>query len=236
MSNHKDFILSPITDILKEIVSANAGIGDGIETYPLGEYIMQSVFLKMTGFQEQKLKCICWELATNDYEYRYKRFTLKPLGECSSYEEKKTIYKDLLELIKKHRPNFNTNEIDTNFIRSATISEIQSIFSSSNLSTWTLYSFLELMNDHSIISQNQFATPNNLFENILQEKYSLLYNHRNRCAHNTQSYQDNLPTLKALLSQNYKYDNYFIRFTLLILLDKIFIDLYMKYLATLEES
>ena len=69
-------------------IPANAGIGNGIETYPLGDYIMQSVFLKMTGFQEQKMKCICWELASNDYEYRYYRFTQNKLGECSNYKEK----------------------------------------------------------------------------------------------------------------------------------------------------
>ena len=67
MNNHTEFILSPITGILKDVVSASTGIGSGIETYPLCDYIMQSVFLKMTGFQEQKMKCICWELATNDY-------------------------------------------------------------------------------------------------------------------------------------------------------------------------
>jgi hypothetical protein len=38
---------------------------------------MQSIFIKMTGFQEQKLKCIVWELATDDYEYRYHKLTDK---------------------------------------------------------------------------------------------------------------------------------------------------------------
>src|SRR5688572_16987320 len=87
LNNHTEFILSPTTDILRDVVSASAGIGHGIETYPLCDYVMQSAFLKMTGFQEQKMKCICWELATNDYEYRYE-FTKNPLGECSSYKEK----------------------------------------------------------------------------------------------------------------------------------------------------
>lgn len=69
MNKHKDFILSPIINILQEVASANYGIANGIETYPLSEHVMQSVFLRMTGFQEQKMKSICWELATNDYEY-----------------------------------------------------------------------------------------------------------------------------------------------------------------------
>mgnify|MGYP003475307783 FL=1 len=99
--NHNNFILSPVSDILKDMISATSGIGDGIETYPLCDYIMQSTFLKMTGAQEQKMKCIVWELATYDYEYRYFRFTQKPLGECSSYDDKQKIYKDLIDQIQK---------------------------------------------------------------------------------------------------------------------------------------
>ena len=102
---HTNFILSPITDILKDVVSASAGIGNGIETFPLCDYVMQSVFLKMTGFQEQKMKCVCWELATVDYEYRYE-FTKIPLGECSSFKEKQSIYKGLIEQIKKRSTNY----------------------------------------------------------------------------------------------------------------------------------
>jgi uncharacterized membrane-anchored protein len=51
--------------------------------------------------QEQKMKCIGWELATYDYEYRYK-FTQKPLGECSSYDEKEKIFNDIIYQIVKH--------------------------------------------------------------------------------------------------------------------------------------
>ena len=65
------FILTPIADILQETVNACKGIGQGIETQSLGEYVLQTTFLKMTGAQEQKLKCICWEMATIDYRYRY---------------------------------------------------------------------------------------------------------------------------------------------------------------------
>ena len=83
-NTHSDFIFSPITEVLKDAVTASSGIGNGIETFPLYDYVMQSTFLKATGFQEQKMKCICWEIATFDYEYRYE-FTKTPLGECSSY-------------------------------------------------------------------------------------------------------------------------------------------------------
>lgn len=235
MNSHKDFILSPITDILNDVVTANVGIGNGIETYPLGDYIMQSVFLKVTGFQEQKMKCICWELATYDYEYRYRRFTLDRLGECSTYKEKNIVYKDLIEQIKKHIPDFSTiSFLNKEQLKTSTISEIRTIFSETNLSTWSQKNFAEFVSNTNLIQPNHFGSMNNLFENILQDRYSQLYTHRNRCAHNTLSYQQNLPTLQTIVQESYRYDNYFVRFAILILLDKIFIELFTKYLEALD--
>ena len=235
MSNHVDFILSPITNILEDVVFANVGIGDGIETYPLCDYVMQSVFLKMTGFQEQKMKCICWELATKDYDYRYLRYTRSPLGECSSYKDKKTVYNDLIDQIKKHSSDFDVstyiNRID---IKTATKDTVVKIFRDKNLSTWAQNNFGEFIKDDTLIQPQHFAGPTNLFENVLQSKYEMLYKHRNRCAHNAFSYQQNLPTLKTLADENYRYDNYFVRFALLILIDKIFLVLYKKHLEILE--
>ena len=63
-----------------------------------------------------------------------------------------------------------------------------------------------------------------------------LYKHRNRCAHNTQSYQQNLPTLKNLVNENYQYENYFVWFSILVLIDKLFIALYVKYLDALQDD
>ena len=237
MSKHTDFILSSISEILKDFVSANIGIGSGIQTYPLSEYTLQSVFLRMTGAQEQKMKCICWELATDDYEYRYKRYTINPLGECSTYGEKKIIYKDLIDLIKKLQPDYDVNvAFDRNAIARNTITEIKDICANSNLSTWAEQAYFGFVSDPTILPPNQFATSHNLFENILQDRYALLYKHRNRCAHNTLSYQDNLPTLKELLQADIRYDNYFVRFALLILIDKIFIKLYKTYKTSLHEN
>jgi hypothetical protein len=241
MKNHTDFILSPITNILKDVVSASAGIGSGIETYPVCDYIMQSVFLRMTGFQEQKMKCICWELATNDYEYRYE-FTKKPLGECSNYNDKQAIYKDLIEQITKHIPNFNVlTEIDKQSI--LTRSDITDIFSKTNLLIWAQSNFNEYKEIWKNIEQKHFANDNkSLFTEInngisLKKIYeNHLYKHRNRCAHNTHSYQQNLPTLKTLADANYQYENYFIRFAILVLIDNIFIALYEKYLTTIQDN
>ncbi|MCL2246794.1 MAG: hypothetical protein FWC10_06750 [Lentimicrobiaceae bacterium] len=241
MKNNNDFILSSITDILKDVVSASAGIGSGIETYPLCDYIMQSVFLKMTGFQEQKMKCICWELATNDYEYRYD-FTKTPLGECSQYKDKYKVYQDLIEQIKKNKSDFDILALNKNDILTTTISEIQNNFSNTNLSIWAQNSFNEFINNNNIqvedfiVLKNAQSAETKLFENSLKDKYDVLYKHRNSCAHNTKSYQQNLPTLKILADENYKYENYFVWFTILILIDKVFIELYKEYLKTLEDK
>ena len=244
MNNHNIFILSPITEILRNSIKATAGIGSGIETFPLCDYVMQSVFLKMTGFQEQKMKCICWELATNDYEYRYERYTTKTLGECSSYSEKMSIYQDIVKQIGKHIVDFDISTgIDKTAILSKTTSEITSIFSNTNLSIWTQKNFNDFKNIWRDVQNMHFANDkNNLFTATntgisLRNIYdNHLYKHRNRCAHNTQSYQQNLPTLKTLVNENYKYENYFIWFALLVLIDKIFISLYEKYLDVLNDN
>jgi hypothetical protein len=230
MNNHNSFILSSITDILKEAVFASAGIGSGIETYPLCDYIMQSVFLKMTGFQEQKMKCICWELATNDYEYRRVLLADKDqLGECSTFKAKNMIYKRLVDEIGL------LDDKDKRSILIETFLDIKKTFSDTNLSIWAQQSFNWFIKHHkNFIKIVHFANKNNLLEGCL--KYDLLYKHRNRCAHNTQSYQQNLPTLKTLTNENYQYENYFVRFAILILIDKIFMELYKNYLNTLKNN
>lgn len=49
ISQHSEFILTPLIKILIDGVSACHAIGDGMDSYPMGEYLMQSLFLKMTG-------------------------------------------------------------------------------------------------------------------------------------------------------------------------------------------
>lgn len=233
-NRHTDFILSPISKILENAVASCIGIGSGIETYPLCDYLMQSTFLKMTGFQEQKMKCICWELATHDYNYR--RILLAnddKLGECSSYHDKSNIYKRLISNIETNSTFNIETDIDKAKISRDVKSSIKNIFIDTNLSLWTQREFNEFTCT-SIIPATNFATRKNLLESSWQDKYKALYNHRNRCAHNTLSYQQNLPTLKTLESEDYKYENYFLWFALLVLIDEVFMELYRRYLNTLE--
>jgi hypothetical protein len=242
MNNHTEFILSPIADILSDVVNSSAGIGDGIETFPLCDYVMQSVFLKMTGFQEQKMKSVCWGLASNDYEYRYE-FTKTPLGECSNYKDKQIIYRDLIKQIKKRSPVFNlSTDLNKTEILADTALQVRGKFAGTNLSVWAEKSFNEFESVWNQVQPIHFANDEaNLFASSttgisLKKIYEdHLYRHRNRIAHNTQSYQQNLPTLKTLINNDYRYENYFIHFSLLVLIDSIFIELFRKYLLVHEE-
>ena len=83
---HTKFIFTPVSEILKDCVNATKGLSMGVETYPLCDYIMQTTFLKMTGASEQKLKCILWEIATNDFEFRYD-FLSSKTSYCSAQSE-----------------------------------------------------------------------------------------------------------------------------------------------------
>lgn len=237
---HTSFIMSPITEILTDVVSASVGIGSGIETFPMCDYVMQSVFIKMTGFQEQKLKCICWELASVDFEYRYD-YKTNPVGDRSSYNDKQTLYKDLIGQLQKRSKSFKTaSDLDKKEILSRTTTAVKEIFAESNLSIWSQKSFNEYGIIWNEIKTKHFANDNNnLFTALKDGELSLqviyrdyLYRFRNRIAHNTQSYQQNLPTLNTLVSQNYIYENYFIWFSTLVLIDEIFRELYRLYLQT----
>ena len=117
------FILTPIINILQDTVTACAGIGYGIETQSLAEYVLQTTFLKMTGASEQKLKCICWELATNDYGYRY-RYLKKNYGECSAYEDKSSIYKDLIHAISGLYSRYNIDSLFNDIDISEKVAEL----------------------------------------------------------------------------------------------------------------
>lgn len=244
MNNHNEFILKPITAILTEVVNATSGVGSGIETYPLYDYITQSVFLRMTGYQEQKMKCIYWELASNDYDYRRVLLANEDkLGECSSYNDKSNIYKRLVEQICNYDSGFNVTNIDKKKIRKESALKIKEAFSNTNLLTWGQGGFNNYENIWKNIQNNHFATENNCLFPEISNGISLkriyinhLYKHRNRVAHNTHSYQQNLPTLKALVNENYIYENYFLWFAILVLIDKIFIELYKKYLFVIETN
>lgn len=290
-SIHSKFILTPIIGILQDAANACAGIGNGVETQPLSEYVLQTTFLKLTGASEQKLKCICWEIATNDLDYRY-RYLKKNYGECSSYGDKSSIYKDIIERISKIENSFTIakmfddvdisakeKELIEKKIKEAQINqerkknrkltdgevekltkgmtaylnknglcekertkfsrivlaeniqeEIDSVIGHSLVAIWQQQNYNSYKTLWQGIKKYTFAEGDTLLGKELQELYTdYVYAQRNRCAHNLVSYQNNLPTLKSLIDENYKYNNYYLHFSVLVLLDEIFVRLYKAY-------
>ena len=243
---HIPFILKPATDILKEAVwSLNATSG-GIEVYPLCGYLLHSLFLKLTGAQEQKLKCICWEMACRDFDYRYERLERNRYSECSDYKDKNMVYNDLLEEIRKYDEGFDVDDAMKDGIIADWRTSTQQLFEKSLMAVCFKKKFEEYQTLVTVVNKKWIMDGTQLLTNKanlpLAEKTSTcglalrelfdryVYTERNRCAHNTRSYQHNLPSLKGIVSEQYKLQNYFLFMSIMLLLDKIYVKLFEIYL------
>lgn len=261
MRKHNDFILTPIGTILEEVETAVSGVGTGMDSYPLFDYIMQSAYLKMTGFQEQKMKCICWELATDDYKYRYERFKQFPLGEGSSYKDKKIVVDDLLKEIRRYLPTFdNLSSADLEEVFAGVRNILDGVRKNFADKGWAMKIFhdYELLTEYWDKDCLVFSKSGRLDEILnhcencgrkstapsyssckigkLREIFERAIEHRNRCAHNTLSYQRNLPSLDTMEDEQYIFDNYFLRFAVIMIFDGIYMKLYKKYIEVVEDS
>lgn len=254
MSVHSKFIQTPISNILNDAAQATNCIASGINVYPLCDYILQSVFMKMTGSQEQKMKCICWELATVNFDIRRELYSNWTLGECSRIEDKESVLKFMLKALCDIDEMFDIHSfIDRQSILDETKFELESFYQKANLKGFAEKSFNEYKKIidqiadkciYSTVQKTKFlfakcdncgrANKNNYpltcsTKKGLRFMYDKLYLHRNRCAHNLTSYQQNLPALNTLRNTEYLYENYFIRFALLIIIDKVMIKLYRTF-------
>ena len=133
---HDDFILTPISKVLEDVYNATDCIEVSIETYPLCDYIMQSLFLKMTGFQEQKMKCICWELASVDFDFRRETYENWPYSTCSEYKHKNQIYGKMFALLASRIPNFEFTSDQRNNIIKDTKDTIEGFYNASKIKSW----------------------------------------------------------------------------------------------------
>lgn len=233
------FILSSITDILEQVVSSSSCLDDNISAYPICDYMMQAVFLKMTGFLEQKFKAIRWSMATNDYAFRHKFISNKIRG-TATYKDKGEIYTNLYRQVEVLDNSFlGFTEEERKEILIEVNAEFSSIFNKSILLSWEQRKYIDYKNIWSEVSYVSFASGNQIFTGMnngkvnLQKVYEKIYGLRNRIAHNTLSYQQNLPTLDRLQDTEYKYENMFLFFSTLMVMDKIVSNLYLKYYSSL---
>lgn len=302
---HTDFILNPLLDVIADGVHACTSLPVGIENSALGEYFMQSLFLRVTGAQEQKLKCICWVMATNDYRYRYDLLNEKHYGECSEYKHKRGIYVDLCNLIQGYNRKFtpidvltdlpiteereselrskwehevddsrrkeaehivaektkkgetldqeDKDEILNNLLRKIypekewrerlfkekkvqfvkdIIQRLVVIVEHSPLTAWNYREF-QFFKEHweDVVNEKQLIlTANEFLGSGLQMFYrQLVFEQRNRIAHNTASYLKDIPSLDTLADKGYVYKNYFFRFAILLVIDEVFTLMFRRY-------
>lgn len=248
--NHIPFILRPESEIAKEAIWTLNATNGGMEIYPISGYLLHSLFLKLTGAQEQKLKCICWEMACRDLEYRYERFERNRYSECSDYKDKNMVYNDLRSAINKQDQTFVITDAIKDDILLTWRTSTRTLFDNSQLANNFSKQYNEYKSFEASVNRNWIMDGKQLFtrsDNIaaaertttcgftLFELYNdYVYLERNRCAHNTRSYQHNIPSLKAMMSENHKLQNYFLYLSVLLLLDTIYVKLFEIYLVKLN--
>ncbi|MFC2413641.1 MAG: hypothetical protein ACFNQF_06475 [Bacteroides sp.] len=215
---HKEFILTPISSLIEKTLLSMDLYKGQVCNYIMKEYVLQTLFLKLTGCMEQKAKCILWDIATHDFEFR-RGFLDKKQGEYSKYDDKNEVYRTLfkqVEKIKKTRKNDLLTQLKV---------FKEEVLEKSILKMW-LPRELQDLEIENLFDIKRWAV-NCLFDNSLQEIYKQLYNHRNRCAHNVLSYQGNaMPPQKI---KDFGSDNYASWFTLLVLMDMIYMELYTEF-------
>ncbi len=241
MPKHSEFILTPISEILSEAGIAIGNQPGGIENYPLKEYFLQSVFLKLTGAQEQKCKCILWDVGTYDYDVRYRFFGNRgeSIGECSTLKDKSKIFRALEECV--------CLSIDdpkrTKYINES-LSAVKGFFDKCASHGWPRREFDEFEAIFQRVTKDNVyqLNPGRILQNCgafndLEKVYELsVYRHRNRCAHNLLSFQGNKPSLALMHSDEYKYWNYYLRYALILLVDKVMTNAYKQWHEQVERG
>ncbi len=244
MSKHEFFILTPLTTVIEEMITASSGVNDGIEAYPLWDYILQATFTKMTGFQEQKMKCIDWELATNGYEYRISFVDeVKNRGTYSNYDSKNGVYNALISEIARYSGKeirdvviglSNDITIDPKEIVKRLLDNTKVIQCRQRDYDEFLGCDSEFLNQVFVLPEVNAKKAKMLGPNLEKRYKEEIYRNRNRIAHNTLSYQQNLPELDSLRNENALSRNYFFWFSVLVLIDEMFTGMYKKYADCLK--
>lgn len=246
---HIKFIESDLSLILRDIVASVNLLGDGLEFYAVNGYILQSLLLQLTGAQEQKMKCICWEIATEDLAYRYTRYYRKwELNECSSLDDKTKVYSDILKAVKVYDPSYKlfVNAADKQAMMQYILVKMNDIFDNTNIARIHAAKYKDFSDiwsnlvednilDSGIFKCTDGTKPFDNDSGILWGIYSLLYRTRNRYAHNATSYQMNLPRFYEINDDKYqKYNNVFLFYAELLLIDEMFRKLFDKYQSVVE--
>ena len=237
-STTEDFITTPLSELLVEATDAMTAVEDGMKGYQIADWVMPTLFLRMTGAQEQKLKCIHWDLGSVDLDQRYRYYSNK-MGEMSCYDDKSKVCGEMLNFIVCNKQDFNPQaDINRQKLLEEAKEDVKRICGNSVMRAWyaaDYNGFEEVVATFKyqdlVVWDEKKKKCTALLGGELRSAFDALYNHRNKCAHNSTSYQMNLSKFQVLSGPYAKYENYFIRFFLLIMLDRLFVLLYQKAVA-----
>lgn len=216
---HKEFILTPLSSLIEATLFPMHLYKGTICNYIMKEYVLQTLFLKLTGCMEQKAKCILWDIATHDFEFRREFLNLK-LGEYSNYDSKNEVYKELVKQVGQLEEASKSQLLDQ-------LKEFKDNVLEKSIAKEWLPRELRNLKVKDIFAIKRWGGEA-LFNSPLNDKmYKSLYEHRNRCAHNVLSYQGDVMTPSKIVSTGE--NNYASWFTLLVLTDMIYMDLYGRF-------
>lgn len=237
MSARIGFIKTSIIEVLQEGIAAVDCMQDcGLDTFPMMQYVLQSLFLKMTGYGEQKLRFIIWEIASYDLEFRYNLLKGEcSFGEFSQLSEKKTVYAKLLKEVS----TFGLTDVLTERIKNDIIQEVKdemnATFEKSSIKDAYPDVYERFLTFLSGWNSDSFAKDNELLRDNLVPIYTeYIYKQRNCCAHNTLSYQQDFLSFEDMKKPYMVYANYFTSFAVLLLLDKVFVHLFGAFERLVE--
>lgn len=217
---HKDFILTPLSSLIEQTLRPLDLYKGQICNYIMKEYVLQTLFMKLTGCMEQKAKCILWDIATHDFEYR-RDFLLgnSKQGEYSKYDSKNYVYRTLVNhggIIDDQRKGELLTQLK-DFKKDILVESI--------LKVW-LPRELRDLKIKELFAIKRWAGDSLLESPLNDTIYESLYKHRNRCAHNVLSYQGNVMNPQKI--KEVEDASYATWFTLLVLMDMIYMELYEK--------
>lgn len=255
MNTHSAFILTPLSLLLKDASSIIKQVDWHMKTMFLVDHLLSSLFLKMTGSQEQKFKCLVWEIGSADLEYRYKTiFKSWDYGECSSLKAKNLIIAQLYNSTKKFswdkETPLITNERVCILFENAK-REVESFYEMAlhgfalqreyndfkrlwDSKYFLIDSIYVITNDKNGEKFTLGKKEDNIKEAdrkklLFESLYEMLYDYRNLCAHNFKIQSNNPYDLSQMSQKRYVADNYLFRFATLVLIDEIIMELYQKF-------
>ncbi len=235
MNNYK-FINLPVKSILNEAKIATIGLYNQFAAYPVVEYIFNSLFLKISGLLEQKLKTIIFELGKNDIDIRYEILGGTYKGDAINIENN-NILKKIIEQVMLQNPKY---QIPYVYLWTESIKDVKSIFEHSIFTACNPSLYVEFKNILTDICIEKHNEKNSQKKNTLElpqtikNIYRYAHNTRNRLAHNLLSPYENYPTLNDFGTAEFKHTNFFLFYCVYNMFDKILIELFQTYTNNLR--